>query len=458
MKRNFIGFYNPTNKEIEEAWKNGVFAFDANSLLNLYRYTDNTRKDFIGALHTLKEKLFLPYQAAYEFFNNRLDVIEGLNKAYEELYELFPENFEQNLKNRLNQFKKHPSIVVERIVKLHNDFLENVKKELNKQKTKHPDFNSKDDILDELSELFDNSVGEEFSRDDLIKIYKEGEIRYANEVPPGYKDLSSKQKQGQRHIYGDLIIWKELINLAKNQKIPLIFITDDRKEDWWTIRKGKTIRPREDLIKEFYDITGIRILIYNADNFLHFAKEKGLLPKIKNETIEEVKNIRISDETYYKSISEIIKDQSIASQRLTEMMHTPTYVPMGISDIIREQTLASQRISSMMHAPTYIPTGYSDIIREQTLASQRISDIMNTPTYIPHGISDMIREQSLVSQRLSDMMHTPTYIPKSISDIIRDQSLTSQNTTDMTSPQNDIISDSQKEKTSDDPEKKEDNK
>ncbi len=43
----------------------------------------------------------------------------------------------------------------------------------------------------------------------------------------------------------------------------------------------------------------MRILIYNADNFLHFAKEKKLVPTIKDKTIEEVKDVRISDEKYY---------------------------------------------------------------------------------------------------------------------------------------------------------------
>ena len=37
MKNKFIGFYEPTKKEITHTWKKGVFAFDSNTLLNLYR-------------------------------------------------------------------------------------------------------------------------------------------------------------------------------------------------------------------------------------------------------------------------------------------------------------------------------------------------------------------------------------------------------------------------------------
>ena len=78
MKKKFIGYYSPDKKEINEAWSKGMFAFDANTLLNLYRYTVNTRNDFILAFKTIKDKLFLPYQAAFEYHENRLGVIEGI--------------------------------------------------------------------------------------------------------------------------------------------------------------------------------------------------------------------------------------------------------------------------------------------------------------------------------------------------------------------------------------------
>jgi len=407
MKKKFIGFFNPTKEEIDDAWSNGIFAFDANSLLNLYRYTDNTRTDFLGALQTIKDKLFLPYQAAYEYHNNRLEVIEGVKNAYENLYNIFHENFDKNLKNQINQYRKHPSILVEKIIKLHNDFLENLSKELNKQKTKHPDFKTKDAVLDELTNLFDSSVGEEFSKEDLLKIYKEGEARYSNEIPPGYKDLANKQKKGQRHIYGDLIIWKELLNYTKNKKQPLIFITDDRKEDWWTIQKGKTVRPREELIKEFFDITGIRILIYNADNFLSFAKDKGLLPKLKDETIEEVKDIRVSDEKYYTNLSDILSTQTLASKNISDLLNAHAYNPISISDMLSTQTLVSKSISDMLNSQTYKPINISEIINSQKLASKSISDMLSSQALSSKSISDMLSAQTLASKNISDLLKSP---------------------------------------------------
>ncbi len=177
MKKEFIGFYDPTEKEINDAWSKGTFAFDTNTLLNLYRYTDLTRKDFLTALKTIKDKLFLPHQAALEFHSNRVGIIEGIGYSYSNLYKVFENNFEKNLESQINQFKKHPSIVIDNISKLHSEFLKKISTELEKQKKTHPDFKTKDEVLEQLTDLFENATGKEFSKDEMKKIFIEGKDR-----------------------------------------------------------------------------------------------------------------------------------------------------------------------------------------------------------------------------------------------------------------------------------------
>ncbi|MGB3527210.1 MAG: PIN-like domain-containing protein [Flavobacteriales bacterium] len=302
MKKEFIGFYEPSKEEIDGAWESGIFAFDANALLNLYRYSDQTRKDFLLALLTIKDRLFLPHQAAFEFHSNRNSVIEATTNSYACIERVLVEIFENRIKPQIDNYRRHPSITVDKIYSLYFDFQRLVSEELDKQKRKQPNFRDSDSVLDKITESFtDSSIGREFSSDALKRIYVEGESRYQDKIPPGYMDQESKKKNGQRHIYGDLIIWKELIEFCKDKTRPFIFITDDRKEDWWRKENGRTIRPREDLIKEFHDLTGLRLLMYSSDSFLYIAKERNLLPKIKEKTIEEVKQIRKTDET--RSIS-----------------------------------------------------------------------------------------------------------------------------------------------------------
>jgi hypothetical protein len=368
MKKEFIGYYTPTEEEINDSWANGTFSFDANSLLNLYRYTELTRKDFLGALKTLQSKLFLPHQAALEYHNNRLGVIEGIKNSYSDLYNIFKINFKNNLESELNKYRIHPAIKIESILKLHYEFLEKISVELDKEKKNHLDFKSDDKVLIELTDLFENAIGKEFSKQELKKIFDEGKERYLEKIPPGFKDLD-KQKKGERYIYGDLIVWKELIEYTKREKRPIIFVTDDRKEDWWTIENGKTIRPREELIKEFFDLTGIRILIYKADNFLHYAKEKKYVPTLKENTIKEVKEIRVSDEKSYATLKDQFNFTTISPPKSIIDALNARQV---ISDYINDGFIAQQKtINEMIEGKNAVAKTVSDWINGGGIPQQR---------------------------------------------------------------------------------------
>jgi hypothetical protein len=54
MKDLFPGYYPLSKDEFDELWKNCVFILDTNSILNLYRYNDETRTDFIDVLRKIE--------------------------------------------------------------------------------------------------------------------------------------------------------------------------------------------------------------------------------------------------------------------------------------------------------------------------------------------------------------------------------------------------------------------
>jgi len=189
MKKEFIGFYNPTQEETDSSWNEGVFCFDANSILNLYRYSESTRNDFVNALRSIKNRLFIPYQAAFEFHRNRLGVINGTKSAYKELEESYKKCFQENIEKQLDRFKKHPALKLNSLEKLNNEFLSKISKELEKQQKTHPDFESDDSLLYAITDLFQNCIGKDFQKPELKKIYDEGKERYAEKIPPGYMDM-----------------------------------------------------------------------------------------------------------------------------------------------------------------------------------------------------------------------------------------------------------------------------
>ena len=126
------------------------------------------------------------------------------------------------------------------------------------------------------------------------KVYLEGKNRYEKSVPPGYKD----EHKDDESKYGDLVVWKQIIDKAKESETSIMFVTDDRKEDWWERFKGKVIRPRPELIQEICEQTGVKFYMYQTDPFMEQAS-KHLRRKVKQNAIDEVKNIR----SYYDSLA-----------------------------------------------------------------------------------------------------------------------------------------------------------
>ncbi|HYQ87273.1 MAG TPA: PIN-like domain-containing protein [Bacteroidota bacterium] len=294
MKNEFIGYYPPADSEINDAWGKGLISVDANVLLNLYRYTAKTRAEFLKVLQGLSARLWITHQAAHEYHERRIEVIRDQRDAYAKLGEEL-NKAETACKERINGFKLHPLIDTLRISETLHKAFEDASRQISKLEGTHPDLRASDSILPEVSALFDGKVGAKFLEEELSKLFAAGKERYANKFPPGYLDAKAKESRGDKAIYGDLIIWKQLIRKIREAPQPIILVTDDRKEDWWTKHRGEIVYPRPELIKEFFDETGIRILIYHADKFLEYAKQK-LQPKIKSETIEEVRTIRKDDE------------------------------------------------------------------------------------------------------------------------------------------------------------------
>ncbi|BAZ86876.1 hypothetical protein NIES806_30930 [Dolichospermum compactum NIES-806] len=106
-----------------------------------------------------------------------------------------------------------------------------------------------------MIEILNGKIGNPYS--DLLYIYKLSEERFKYSVPPGYEDAKKKPVPD---MYGDAILWLQLIDYAKSEKKPIIFVTDDDKEDWWLESGGKTISPRPELVQEMLTEAGVKTL------------------------------------------------------------------------------------------------------------------------------------------------------------------------------------------------------
>ena len=182
MKQDFFAYLRPTETELKNVWKNSVVTFDANILLNFYRYRAETTTTFFSLLDSVKTRSYLTNQAVQEYFNNRLNVISEQEKAYSDLKDSITKNIEDPLNNQ----RKHPYVGNELLEKFKQISTE-LKSELDNRSQEYSKRLSNDDILEKIVEIFDKKVGNCFDEKRTNEIYADGDRRYNLDIPPGFK-------------------------------------------------------------------------------------------------------------------------------------------------------------------------------------------------------------------------------------------------------------------------------
>ena len=364
MKNRFAEYYELPEERIKEIWENSLIVFDTNVLLNLYRYNEDARTEFINVIKFYNERLWIPYQVGLEFHRRREEIMRKNAAAYTTLGDKLKEQLVKAVSALEGEYSRHPYINIKDIRNKVEKCAASIKKSLDKQKENHPDYSKEDKILNAITDLFDGRVGEDFAEKELDALYKEGEKRYANDVPPGYCDEKTKKDKPKRHLYGDLIVWKQTINHCKELSKSVIFITDDHKTDWWDKADGKHT-PRKELIKEFADSTGQSIIIYDSRKFLEYAKNNKV--KVSQKTINEVEKVKSADTSissddlaralsllrrnYGQEHFDIYKKYSAMLEEAQKSIHSPiSLLSLGRYDTLEDWSKMIERIGGLSEA------------------------------------------------------------------------------------------------------------
>lgn len=237
---------------------NYVIVIDTNVLLRLYDYSPEFSLFALQCLKSVSDYLVIPstvrieflrnYRGCYSRMKDRVDNYSGdaekhidkfedsITKKFDEISNLhFPDV--DTLKNK----------VCENIDRIRADFdnylLEHSSlKIINSEWVTDDEINKFMNLLIEREQVMDN-----VTQDQLYSFCEEGEKRYKEEIPPGFKD--AKNKDGLRK-YSDLVLWKEILHYSSKHKRNIIFVTDDQKPDWWQQSTSDTLfHPK--LIEEF---------------------------------------------------------------------------------------------------------------------------------------------------------------------------------------------------------------
>ena len=349
MDRHYPEFKIYTPDEINGVWEHGVIVLDTNILLNLYRYSEATRDEILSVMEKLKDRLWMPYQVGLEYFNNRVNTFSSIADMHKD----FKKKLSDGRTNLLNVFNKpetsrHPHINREDLGKVYDEAIKLVTDYIDKQTEKLHNYAKEDIVLNKLLTIYDGKVGEDFSTEDLFDIYEEGEIRYAGLLPPGFMDEKEKRGQGLRHLFGDLIVWKEILNYSKGNGVDVIFVTEDTKDDWWHKKDGK-LTPHRELIREFRKETGgHKILMYQQKGFIEASKQN-----VNETTTTEIEEVSKEDERISRERTEQILEgvrQSWISQIPTVPAY-PNYLKMlnnPLLAIMEEQKRSMEAIRNSL--------------------------------------------------------------------------------------------------------------
>lgn len=252
-----------------------IFALDSNVLLNLYGVGESTREALLDILRqlALSNRLWLPHRSALEFqWQRPRKILEQIQPAKELRAEIT--KVLATTEKALQELGDHPFIDESSVLGQMRDTVSRITDELLESEDQYSQRLSDDQLRDAIDEIFTGAVGSKYSRERLQEIYADGKLRYKLRLPPGYAD--SKAHGGDKDepdCYGDLVIWKQILDEAKRRDRPFVFVTQDwRKGDWfWKAspekRSSRLLGPRPELVEEMLNHCGKRFHVCRPSSF-----------------------------------------------------------------------------------------------------------------------------------------------------------------------------------------------
>lgn len=269
MRQYFRGYYAPSDEDFDELTKSATIVFDTNVLLDLYRRSP-VREVLLDFMQANRGRLWLPHQVASEYHKHRVAEMLKQRGVYDELRESLTDA-KSKVIAKINGYTRHLSLDVEELADAVTKCFDGIESTLSAQQNSHKDMPLgtssgpfDDEVLSRLTAIYEDRVGPKYDNNAMEVVIKEGERRYAKQIPPGYADVGKPDDQR----YGDLIIWRQMIDFAKAHSGPLLFVTGDTKEDWWLRVSGKTISPRPELVAEMYDEANVLWYMYSLEQFI----------------------------------------------------------------------------------------------------------------------------------------------------------------------------------------------
>lgn len=299
----------------EDVIGKALFVFDTNILLNIYRWKKETFQDFIECVGKIgKDNVFVTHQIKSEFFRNRTThafVFTGFSHLGEDLATAARNrckaDFEQHMRGDLKEklltelesaFRQLADTVNTIINREFQDRLSLLKNDLFLERLASVISNVYSPFDEARRKALEAEAGQRRNKILADKAAAKNTDKNDVEKFPGFSD----SEKG----YGDYIILHELLTLAQEKGKDIVFVTDEKKDDWFHKVHGRVESIRLNVKRKFIDVSQY-LDIWDSPEFIErIAKAKNL--KIEDTTVLDVQ--RVAQET---------KDGSFASYRAPDI-------------------------------------------------------------------------------------------------------------------------------------------
>jgi hypothetical protein len=288
----FEAYMSVTDEEYRTLFASGLIVLDTNAIHNLYRYAEQTRRDFIAALRAVKNQLWVPHQVLIEFWRNRDSVMRDRSTSPGEVIDLLKSSI-ADVSEKVDSWAKRISLDDSEKKNLKGAYQASVEELVTSLKAHSGaddidtvDATTDDKLLMDLAELLYGRVGYPLDDDERSRAEGEGQQRIENKLPPAYMD----GKKPIERAVGDYLIWHEMLKEAKERATNVLFVTGDVKEDWWRIVGGKVKGPRIELFNEMQDVADVKLVMLRPESFLYHVR-RLLKIDVESASIREVESV-----------------------------------------------------------------------------------------------------------------------------------------------------------------------
>ncbi len=321
MLKGFEGYYSP---DFDKLWEEATFVFDTNVLLDLYRYSPNSRKELLDILENLEGRIWIPHQFFLEYHRNKMTIYDKIADEYKESEKQLEECSDtigkkmNLLEEKLQKLKNRTGVEIDPRIESVERIFEEIQNDLLHSKEQHQSSLDEQPLEEKIVQLFAENYGEPFKDSCLKNIRKLAKERLEKGIPPGSSKDSTNDKSDPD---GDLIGWLQTIKYADDENKPIILVSNDG--DWFLKHKRKTKGPYPALLQEMYDKAHVGCYIYKSSQFIKYAKDY-LDAHVSDETIEEAET-RESYIIHQESIRQSGENAGEVSVKVTKQIQHLTY-------------------------------------------------------------------------------------------------------------------------------------